>query len=66
MEGGRGRGRVEVCLRGRRAQTPCPCPRLLTLNPFGVQIDESLDKLGGREPDAEQHNEAQCYQEQAR
>jgi hypothetical protein len=22
--------------RGRRAQKPCPCPRLLNLNPFGV------------------------------
>jgi hypothetical protein len=53
-------------IRRRRAQTPCPCPRHLTFNPFGFQIDESLDKLGAREPDAGQHNEAQCCQEQER
>ena len=31
-----------------------------------LQLDESLGKLGAREPDAGQHNEAQCYQEQER
>jgi hypothetical protein len=24
-------------IRGRRAQTPCPFPRLLNFNPFGVR-----------------------------
>ena len=29
-------------IRGRRAQKPCPCPRLLTFHPFGVQTNPQL------------------------
>jgi hypothetical protein len=31
-----------------------------------LPVAESLGKLGVREPDTWQHNEAQCYQEQER
>jgi hypothetical protein len=33
----RGRVLIGLMIRGRRAQKPCSCPRLLNLNPFGVQ-----------------------------
>jgi hypothetical protein len=32
-----GSERLVVAIRGRRAQNPCPCPRLLNFHPFGVQ-----------------------------
>jgi hypothetical protein len=32
-------------IRGRRAQNPRPCPRLLNLNPFGVQTNPRLFML---------------------